>query len=163
MENEGITSVKSILTFRIADELFAVNVLNVLKILEMTEITKVPQAPEFMKGVINLHGSVLPVIDLRQKLDLPLADFTRNTCILVFILELDSDEINVGAIVDNVDKVTEIDTSTIQPSPSIGTKYASEFIKGVAKLNDEFVMILDVNKIIGTDDIVSIKDTVIEK
>ena len=109
MNNEPTAALNSYLSFKLGDELFAVNVGKVLNILEMTRITKVPNSPEYMKGVINLRGSVLPVIDMRVKFGLELTEETVNTCILVLDIEIDNESVKVGALVDAVSEVLEIE------------------------------------------------------
>ncbi|NJM14395.1 MAG: chemotaxis protein CheW [Bacteroidales bacterium] len=152
MEQET-NKLNSYLSFKLGEETFAANVSKVLNILEMTKITKVPQAPDYMKGVINLRGSVLPLIDTRVKFGMEATEFTTNTCILVLEVNIDADPVHVGALVDSVQEVLEIDTAQIQPPPSLGSKYKSEFIEGVAKIDEEFIMILNMDLIFSIDDI----------
>ncbi len=143
----------SYLSFRLGEEIFAANVSKVLNILEMTKITKVPKAPAHMKGVINLRGSVLPVIDTRVKLGLSPTDVTVNTCILVLEVDVEGETLQVGALVDAVSEVLEIESKELLPPPSIGNKYKSDFINGVYKLNDEnFIMIVDMNKLFTSNE-----------
>ena len=142
----------SYLTFKLGDENFGVHVSQVLNILEMTRITEVPQSPDYMKGVINLRGMVLPVIDTRIKFGLPETEYTNNTCIIVMDLELEGDEVHIGAIVDEVLSVTEINDSQIQPPPSIGNKYRSEFIYGMANVEEDFIMLLDMKEVLSVDE-----------
>jgi len=139
----------SYLTFKLGDEKFGVHVSQVLNILEMTRITEVPQSPDYMKGVINLRGMVLPVIDTRIKFGLPETEFTSNTCIIVMDLELEGDKVHIGAIVDEVLSVTEVGDSQIKPAPSIGNKYKSEFIYGMAHIEEDFIMLLDMKKVLS--------------
>lgn len=153
----------SYLTFRLGDETFAASVNHVLEILELSKITKVPRAPHFMRGVINLRGNVLPVIDTRIKFGLDKADDTVNTCILVMNLESEKQKIMLGALVDAVQEVREIEQSSIQPAPSIGSKYRSEFIEGMVKVNDQFVMILNLALVFTTDEVTIIQETTEEK
>jgi purine-binding chemotaxis protein CheW len=150
--------ISSFLTFKLGDETFAANVSNVLNILEMTKITKVPKAPDYMKGVINLRGSVLPLIDTRIKFGMSETEITTNTCILVLDINLDGESVHVGALVDSVQEVLEINESEVQPPPSIGNKYRSEFIDGMVKADDEFVMILNMLEILSTEDIIDMKE-----
>ncbi|MFW5657944.1 MAG: chemotaxis protein CheW [Bacteroidota bacterium] len=153
-------TINSYLTFKLGEELFAANVSKVLNILEMTKITKVPKAPEYMKGVINLRGIVLPVVDTRLKFSMEETTYTTNTCILVLDVEVAGDSVQVGAIVDSVQEVLEIDDSDIQPPPSIGSKYKSEFIEGVAKEEEEFIMILNMDLIFSSDELSMLKEAV---
>lgn len=160
MEKETVLKLDSYLSFKLGEEVFAANVSKVLNILEMTKITKVPKAPEYMKGVINLRGEVLPIVDTRIKFGLEETVFTPNTCILVLDINMNGDSVHVGALVDSVQEVIEIKDSQIQPPPSIGTKYKSEFMEGVARENEEFIMILNMDLIFSTDELLSLKETV---
>lgn len=157
MEKETVLKLDSYLSFMLGEEIFAANVAKVLNILEMTKITKVPKAPNYMKGVINLRGEVLPIIDTRIKFGLDATVFTPNTCILVLDINMDNESVHVGALVDSVQEVIEIKNSLIQPPPSIGTKYKSEFMHGVAHINEEFIMILNMDLIFSTDELMSLK------
>jgi purine-binding chemotaxis protein CheW len=152
-------TINSYLTFRLGEELFAANVSKVLNILEMTKVTKVPKAPNYMKGVINLRGAVLPLVDTRIKFEMSETEFTANTCILVLDIEMNNESVHVGALVDSVQEVLEINDSQIQPPPSIGTRYKSEFIEGIAKIEDEFIMILNMDLIFSTDELSILKET----
>ena len=148
----------SYLTFKLENETFAANVSKVLNILELTKITKVPKAPSYMKGVINLRGSVLPLIDTRIKFGMTETEFTTNTCILVLDIEMDNESVHVGALVDSVQEVIELKEDEINPPPSIGNKYKSEFIDGMARWKDEFVMILNMDYIFSLDDIINMQE-----
>jgi purine-binding chemotaxis protein CheW len=161
--NNTQNKINSYLTFKLGDETFATNVSKVLNILEMTKITKVPKAPPYMKGVINLRGAVLPLIDTRIKFEMSPTEFTPNTCILVLDININNESVHVGALVDSVQEVVELDDTSIMPPPNIGTRYKSEFIEGVAKIGDEFVMILDMDLIFSTDEISLIKESVPEE
>lgn len=159
MSTDKKNTINSYLTFKLGDEFFAANVNKVLNILEMTKVTKVPKAPAYMKGVINLRGSVLPLVDTRIKFDMTETEFTTNTCILVLDITLNNESVHVGALVDSVQEVLEIDDANIQPPPSIGTRYRSEFIEGVAKIEEEFVMILNMDLIFSTDELSLLRET----
>ncbi|MFP4621503.1 MAG: chemotaxis protein CheW [Bacteroidales bacterium] len=143
----------SYLTFKLGEEEFGVHVSQVLNILEMTKITGVPKTPDYMKGVINLRGMVLPVIDTRIKFGLPETEYTSNTCIIVMDLDLDGDTVHIGAIVDEVLSVLEIEDHQIEPPPSLGNQYKSEFIYGMAKVDDNFVMLLDMQEVLSNEEI----------
>lgn len=153
------TKINSYLTFKLRDEIFGANVAKVLNILEMTKITKVPKAPPYMKGVINLRGSVLPLIDTRIKFDMGETVYTTNTCILVLDIEMGGETVHVGALVDSVQEVIEIDDANIQPPPSIGSKYKSEFIDGMAKIGDDFIMLLNMDLIFSTSELTLLKES----
>ncbi|MDI3528074.1 MAG: purine-binding chemotaxis protein CheW [Tenuifilum sp.] len=158
MDKDNKNQIKSYLTFKLGTEEFAAHVSKVLNILEMTPITKVPKAPEYLKGVINLRGAVLPVIDARIKFGMPEAEYTNNTCIIVLDIDVDGESVHVGAIVDSVQAVVEIDNSQIMPLPTLGSRYKSEFIIGMAKIDDRFVIILNMDAVFSTDDITQIVD-----
>jgi purine-binding chemotaxis protein CheW len=154
--NENAAESNSYLTFKLGDEEFGAHVGQVLNILEMTNITQVPKTPEYMKGVINLRGSVLPVIDTRIKFGLPETEYTSNTCIVVMDLNLNGDIVNIGAIVDEVLSVIEIEDHQIEPPPGIGDQYRSEFIYGMAKVDEKFIMLLDMQKVLSNQEMADI-------
>jgi purine-binding chemotaxis protein CheW len=153
----------SYLTFKLGEEEFGAHVSQVLNILEMTRITEVPKTPDYMKGVINLRGTVLPIIDTRIKFGLPETEYTNNTCIVVMDLDLDGETVHIGAIVDEVLSVIEIEQDQIEPPPSIGNKYKSEFIFGMAKVQEQFVMLLDMQKVLNSDEMAEITQATQEK
>ena len=157
--DENKTLLTSYLTFKLGDEIFAANVSKVLNILELTNITKVPKAPDYMKGVINLRGTVLPVIDTRIKFGMTPTEFNVNTCILVLDIDIENESLHVGGLVDAVQEVLEIELNQILPPPNIGSKYRSEFISGMYKLNEEqFIMILDMDKVFSAEELLTVKD-----
>jgi purine-binding chemotaxis protein CheW len=162
MNNEKKSKINSYLTFKLSSEYFAANVSKVLNILEMTKVTKVPKAPAYMKGVINLRGSVLPLVDTRIKFDMPETEYTNNTCILVLDIIINNESVHVGALVDSVQEVIELDDINIQPPPTIGTRYRSEFIEGIAKVDEEFIMILNMDLIFSTDELNLLKESFVE-
>jgi purine-binding chemotaxis protein CheW len=137
----------SYLTFKLGDEVFAANVSKVYEILEIPKITKVPCAPDFMRGVVNLRGNVLSVIDSRSKFNLPAVEDTINTCIIVLNLDLNGLDMTIGLVVDAVKEVIDIDNSAIQKVPDIGSRYKSEFIEGMVKSDEQFIMILNIDLI----------------
>jgi len=159
MSDEKLLKINSYLSFKLGDEEFAAHASKVLNILEMCNITVVPKSPSYMKGVINLRGTVLPVIDTRVKFGMTPTIYTNNTCIIVLDIIMDNESVHVGALVDGVQAVLEIERNKIMPAPSIGSKYKSEFIEGVANIEEKFVMILDMDAIFSTDDLA----TMIEK
>lgn len=158
MLDEVKTEINSYLSFSLDGEYFAANVAKVLEILELVKITKVPQVPDFMQGVINLRGQVLPVIDTRLKFGLPPSESSRDTCIVVIEMQLADELINVGILVDAVKAVLEINDGDIMPPPSLGNQYRSEFLTGMARHNDEFLMVLNVDKILSFDEKKVIKE-----
>jgi len=164
--NEKITNAKiltdldSYLVFQIGSELFSTNVGKVLGIQEMVKITKVPKTPDYIIGVINLRGNVLPVIDTRIKFDMQPTEFTVNTCIIVMETEIDNNTVQIGALVDSVHSVIEIDKKDILPPPGIGSKFQSEFIKGMIKNDDKFIILLNIDKVFSSTELVNIKNII---
>ncbi|MDQ6761243.1 MAG: chemotaxis protein CheW [Bacteroidota bacterium] len=144
---------ESYLTFKLDEELFAINVSKVLEILEVKPITKIPKSPSFMKGVINLRGNILPVIDTRNKFCMPQEDFTIDTCIIVLNINSANESLLVGAIVDSVQKVIDIPEEAIQPSLSMGAIYREDFINGIGKIDEDFIMILNIDKVFSAEEI----------
>lgn len=153
VKQQNNSQINSYLTFHLGSELFSAHVNKVLSILEMTRITQVPKAPDYMKGVINLRGTVLPVVDTRIKFGMPSVEATSNTCILVMEVEIGGEPVKLGAIVDSVQEVIEVPEDEIKPPPSIGSKYKSEFIDGITVVNDQFVMMLNMDMIFSRDEI----------
>ena len=162
MSSMTLTKINSYLSFYLGEEEFATNVSKVLNILEMTKITEVPKAPDYMKGVINLRGTVLPVVDTRIKFGMTPTVYSTNTCIVVMEVEMEGETIQVGALVDSVQAVHEIDDNQIQPPPSIGSKFKSEFIYGMVKIEERFLMLLDMEKVFSTNEIISLKENTSE-
>ena len=154
-------TLSSYLTFRLGDELFAANVSKVLEILEIPKITKVPRSPDFMRGVINLRGSVLPVIDTRAKFGLPPTEDTINTCIIVMSVVLEGQDIIIGAIADAVQEVMEIEEDKVHAAPTIGSKYKAKFIQGMVRRDDQFIMMLDLDLVFSSQE-ASILQEIIE-
>jgi purine-binding chemotaxis protein CheW len=140
------------LTFKLADEVFALDVAKVREILEYAKITKVPKTADFLLGVINVRGSVVPVIDMRLRLGLPSATPTVDTCIVVLEIGIDGEMVIAGALVDSVQEVFELESHMIEPAPRIGTRWKTEFIDGLGKRDDSFIMILNIEKLISSQE-----------
>ncbi|BDV42464.1 chemotaxis protein CheW [Geotalea uraniireducens] len=155
MSVASITEVRQYLTFKLADEVFAVDVAKVREILEYTSITKVPQTPGFMRGVINLRGSVVPVVDLRLKFGMSETEQTINTCIIVVEVLHEEETLILGALADSVQEVFELEPEQIEPAPRIGTKLNTDFILGMGKYGEQFIMILDIDKTFTSDELAS--------
>ena len=153
MSVAGITETVQYLTFKLSDEVFALDVAKVREILEITNITKVPQTPDFMRGVINLRGSVVPVIDMRLKFGMSATEQTVNTCIIVVEINMDGDTVVLGALADSVQEVVEMEPESIESAPHIGTKLNTDFIKGMGKVDERFVMILDIDRVFSSDEL----------
>ena len=147
------------ITFSLEDEMFAVDVSQVREILDSTRITKIPRAPEFMRGVINVRGSVVPVVDMRMKFGMASAESTANTRIIVLELNLDGETLVLGALADSVNDVIELEQSQIEDPPRIGSRWKTEFIKGIGKRNDEFIILLDIDRIFSSDELALVDTT----
>jgi purine-binding chemotaxis protein CheW len=152
-----ITDTTQFLTFGLGDDVFAIDVIKAKEVLDFAEVTQVPQTPDYMLGVINLRGSVVPVIDMRRKFNMATTDRTRNTCIVVVEVDVDGDSVTVGALADSVREVIDLSPAQIEPPPRIGTRLNTEFIKGMGNLDDRFVIILDIDKVFSIDDLVMAK------
>lgn len=147
---------KSYLTFKIGEEQFAANASFVHNIIEIPKITEVPEMPNYMMGVINLRGKVLPVIDSRVKFGIEKTDISTNTCIIVMEIAIDDKQVFIGALVDSVSEVVEIEPDEIKDPPSIGAGVKNDFIIGVFQNQDKFTMVLDMNKVLSTQEIVKV-------
>jgi purine-binding chemotaxis protein CheW len=143
----GITETTQYLTFKLEDEIFAVDISKVREVLDFTAITKVPRTPEFMRGVINLRGSVVPVVDMKLKFGMTKTEKTVNTCIIIVEVTVDNETTILGALADSVQEVMDLEPNQIESAPKIGTKLRTEFIKGMGKRDEHFIIILDIDKV----------------
>ena len=152
-EHTDNLSLHQYLTFRLGEEMFALDVSQVREILDVTTITKVPRSPAFMRGVINVRGSVVPVVDLSLKFGMEKIERTLDTRIVVMEISLDGEITVIGALADAVHNVMEMETSQIEAAPKIGAKWNTEFIRGIGKHDDEFIIILDVDRIFSVGEL----------
>jgi len=146
------------LTFILDHDQFAVEVLKAREVLDLKAITKVPQSPGFMLGVINLRGGVVPVIDLRLKFGLRKGEQTRESSIIVMEVDIDDDPTTVGVLVDSVEEVLELDEQQIEPPPRIGTRLNTEFIQGMGNSGEQFIIILDIDRVFSAEEIALIQN-----
>jgi purine-binding chemotaxis protein CheW len=153
MAGESITETTQYLTFMLDDELFAVDIGMVREVLDFTSITKIPQTPDYMRGVINLRGRVVPVVDLRLKFGQPRAEKTVNTCVIIVEVEMDGKKVVLGAMADAVQEVLDLEPDLIEPPPRIGTKLNFDFIRGMGKHADRFIIILDIDKVFTMEEL----------
>ena len=154
----GITELTQFLTFNLGEEVFAIDVSQAQEVLEVTNITKVPKTPNFMPGVINVRGSVVPIVDMRLKFGMEKAERTIDTCIVVMEVSLDKETVVVGAMADSVQEVIELEPEQIEPPPQIGTKLKTEFIKGMGKRDDHFIIILDIDRVFTGEELSLVKE-----
>ncbi len=150
-----ITETGQYMTFKLGDELFAINVAQVREVLEQSRITRVPTAPAYVRGMVNVRGKAIPVVDLRLRFGLPRGTDTVHTRIIVMELELDGEEVVLGGIADSVHEVIELDPANINPPPRIAMRWRTDFIQGMGRRGDEFIIILDVNAIFSSDELVA--------
>jgi len=141
------------LTFRLGEEGFAIEISRIREVLDFTDLTKVPRTPDYMRGVINLRGNVVPVVDLRLQLGMSAVEKTVDTCIVIVEVEIGSDLLHVGMLADSVQEVVDIDPHQIESAPKLGTRLKTDFIKGMAKRDDKFNIILDIDKVLSGDDL----------
>jgi len=153
MAEKSSVKVTTYLTFNLGEETFAVDVGNVREVLEMVPVTKVPRTPEFLRGVINLRGSVVPVVDMRLKFGLPAKEDTIDTCVVVLEVELDGEVTVIGAVADSVREVFDLPADQVEPPPRIGTRLDTQFIRGMARHEDRFIIILETAKVFSTEEI----------
>ncbi len=149
---------ESYLSFKLDDEFFAVDVKKVIEILEVPGITSIPLSPDYMAGVINLRGKVLPLIDTKVKFGLESIEFTVDTCIVVIEIEVEGEVLQIGTLVDAVLEVLEVPQSAIQPSPSIEAKYRLDFIRGMIRREDEFIMLLNLDQVFSIQDVMYMQE-----
>ncbi len=153
MDEQMVDEIAQYLTFTVSSESYALNVINVKEVQEFRELTKVPRMPDFMRGIINLRGSVVPVIDLKLKFGLGSTDKTIDTSIIVTEVELEGEAVTMGLLTDSVEEVIELKDSEIEPTPYIGTKIDTAFIRGMGRKGDDFLIVLDINKVLSTSEI----------
>ena len=154
---ETVRNTDQYLTFKLGSELFGVDVSKAREVLDFSEVTQVPQTPDYMLGVINLRGSVVPVINLRQKFGMDEVEKTIDTCIVVMEIEIDGDVIVIGTMADAVQEVLDLDESQIEPPPRLGSKLNTEFIKGMGNLDDQFIIILDIDRVFTVEELAEIE------
>ena len=159
MSVETINETRQYLSFKLDEEEFALDISKVREVLDFTKITKVPQTPDFMKGVINLRGAVVPVVDLNRKFGIKDTEKTVNTRIIIGEVSIEGDETVLGVLADSVHEVMELEPESIEPAPKIGTRLNTDFIKGMGKRDDEFVMILDIDKVFSAEELSFVNQT----
>ncbi|MEW6238598.1 MAG: chemotaxis protein CheW [Candidatus Omnitrophota bacterium] len=141
------------LTFRLGKEEYGLEIMKVVEIIGLMEITTVPRTPDFVRGVINLRGKIIPVIDLRRKFELPSKEDTERTCIIVVQIDQSVSQVTMGVIVDDVSEVVNIRAEQIEPTPSFGANVNTDFILGVGQVGKNVIMLLDIGKILSFEEI----------
>ena len=151
-----------LLTFHLGEEMFAAEVDHVREVLELSDITRIPRTPDFMRGVINMRGSVVPIIDMRTKFNLPRSKETEDTCIIVIEVSIAGEIMVMGMLVDAVEEVIELEHDQIEPLPGIGIHLDTEFIKGMGKKNGQFIIILDIDRVFSAEELSDVDEAVKE-
>ena len=146
---------KQYLTFMLGGEMFSIGILSIKEIIWYANLTEVPMMPACIRGVINLRGAVVPVMDLSNRFGKPSTPVIKSTCIVIIEVPtgVEGEHQNMGVVVDSVQAVLEIPTSEIEPAPSFGAKIRPDFIEGIAKVNSKFVILLNVNRVLSTEEI----------
>lgn len=147
MTEAASTNDNQYLTFTLERELFALDIGSVREVLELVNITRVPRTPDYIRGVINLRGRAVPVVDLKLKFGMGATERTVNTCIIIVEVTLDGEATVLGALADSVQEVYEMEASQIEPTPRMGTPIKADFIRGMGKAGEQFIIILEINKV----------------
>lgn len=151
--SDAQTSQGKYLTFHLGDEEYGIAILKVKEIIGMMEITEVPQTKNYIKGVINLRGKVIPVFDLRTRFDMQETEYSERTCIVVVEIDGDNQTISLGMVVDGVSEVAYIKGEDIEDTPALGTQLNSNYIQGMAKIDGSVKILLDIDQVLGQDDL----------
>ena len=146
------------LTFVLSDEEFAIPVMTIKEIIEYGHLTNVPMVPDFIKGVVNLRGNVVPVLNLASKFGLKVKSIDKRTCIIIMDAQIDGEAVVMGIVVDKVLQVIEIPEENIEPAPALGATIRTDFIKGMGKLDDNFIIILDIVQVLSAEEIALVSD-----
>lgn len=157
-EQQAAAEQQQYLTFQLGSEMFATGILCVKEIIEYGDLTVVPMMPESIRGVINLRGAVVPVIDLACRFGREPTQLTRRTCIVIIEVDNEGERQDVGVIVDAVSEVLEIQDSEIEPPPAFGARIRTDFIHGMGKVGGKFVIILEIQRVLSVDEMASLAD-----
>jgi purine-binding chemotaxis protein CheW len=151
---------RQFLSFLLDGEVFALDVSKVREILDRTDLTRIPRMPRYMRGALNLRGAVVPVIDLRVKFGLEPAEVTLDTCVIVIEVVVDGETSVIGGLVDAVDEVFELPEDRLEPAPRMGARLDAEFIEAMGRRDDDFVIILDADRVFSVDEVIEIRSSV---
>jgi len=146
------------LTFVLSDEEFAIPVITIREIIEYGHLTNVPMVPEFIHGVVNLRGNVVPVFSLAKKFGLEVGEVGKRTCIIILDAQIEGETVVMGVVVDKVLQVIEIPESNIEPAPTLGATIRTDFIKGMGRMEDNFIIILDIVQVLSAEEIALVHD-----
>jgi purine-binding chemotaxis protein CheW len=155
----GSEQTQQYLTFVLSGEVFAIGILAIKEIIEYAHLTPVPMTPEYVRGVLNLRGAVVPVLDLSVRFGKQASPVTKRTCIVIIEINVAGECHDVGVVVDTVNAVLDIPASEIEPPPSFGARIRTDFIQGMGKVNGKFVILLDVNQVLATEELLALSET----
>ncbi len=158
----GIRLAGKYLTFVLGEEEYGVEILKVQEIIQMQKVTRVPRSPEFVRGVINLRGKVIPVVELRKKFGMQLQEDTEKTCIIVVMVQMKEQSITMGIIIDDVREVLDIPGENIEETPQFGASVDTEFIQGIGKVGESVKMLLDIDKVLSGGELVNLSNIACE-
>ncbi|MBF0422426.1 MAG: chemotaxis protein CheW [Magnetococcales bacterium] len=148
-----ITESTLFLTFHLGEEVFAIEIARIKEVLEFSRVTHIPRTPDFMCGVINLRGAVVPVVDLRLKFGMTESERTINTCIIILDVVQEDETFVIGAMADSVREVMELDPARIEPAPKMGTGLRTDFIRGMGRNGERFVILLDTDRVFSSEEL----------
>jgi len=157
-QQQSATELNKYLCFVLSDKRYAANILRIKEIMEHMEVTTIPMMPEFLCGVTNLRGKVVPVIDLGKRLGMDAVSIGRRTCIIIMEVLVHGASMDVGIMVDAVNQVADIAPDQIESAPSFGGNLSTEFIEGMGKVGDEFVVLLNIDRLLSLDDLTLLSD-----
>lgn len=161
-EIESAQASLQLLTFLLDNEIYGTDISQIQEVLEYRKVTPVPRTPDFMLGVINLRGNVVPVIDLRRQFDMKVSDMTVDTCIVIVDVMIDGEKIPLGILADAVKEVIELHHAEINPPPRIGSRIDTRFISGMGKYDDDFIIILNLPKVFSQEQMGDVIDAASE-
>lgn len=161
-DSDNESRILQVLTFLLDKEVYATDISQIQEVLEYIKVTPVPRTPDFMLGVINLRGHVVPVVDLRRKFDMPITPITIDTCIVIVDISVDGEKTAMGILADAVKEVIELSFSNITRPPRIGSSIDTRYISGMGKHEDELIIILNLSKVFSSEDISGVLDSVDE-
>lgn len=158
MASKSTSSHGQYLTFTLGKEIFALDIVKVREVLELTTVSEIPRTPEYMKGVINLRGHAVPVVDMRLKLGMSQIEHTVDTCIIILEVAFENEAIVMGALVDSVHEVFEMSEHDIEPAPRMGAAIEASYIKGMGRQDDRFIIIVDVDRIFSENELMAVRE-----
>jgi purine-binding chemotaxis protein CheW len=160
---QNVLPVQQYLTFFTAGEEYAFDLLKVREVIEYTAVTAVPDTPSWIRGVTNLRGSVLPVVDLAIKFGLPASAITKFSCVVVTEVEYEGESLTMGVLADSVSQVMDFSANDIEAPPPFGTRVRIEYLLGMGRMGRKFCLILDVDKVLGRDELLAVVQATTEE